>query len=222
MKCYRVLFVLDLRIFFLAHLVIDADSQWSQDDLLLFLQQCELDDVASVMIGYDVTGADIAKWNNDTLAKLGIENDESRQKLLGHLDALKRQQREPDTSRIPLFKLVRSATYDKVVAVETCLSTRDITVAEGRFGCLQVTKVNGANIPLKEQDCFLEINGKPGQLFRSPLMFTKLISDVAGEPIRLVVLRRRINSDEGDEDIGTSAKECYSEGASHLREQVSI
>lgn len=144
--------------------------------------------------------------------------------------------------------------------METCLSTRDITVAEGRFGCLQVTKVNGANIPLKEQDwfdlivnvhyfmpaayfilrwtllstyhprhiseflcsSFLEINGKPGQLFRSPLMFTKLISDVAGEPIRLVVLRRRINSDEGDEDIGTSAKECYSEGASHLREQVSI
>ena len=54
--------------------------------------------------------------------------------------------------RVPLFKLVQSASYDKVLAVETCLTTRDITVAEGRFGCLQVTKVNGANIPLKEQD----------------------------------------------------------------------
>lgn len=53
---------------------------------------------------------------------------------------------------MPLFKLVRSTSYDKVVAVETPLTTRDITVAEGRFGCLQVTKVNGANIPLKEQD----------------------------------------------------------------------
>ena len=52
---------------------------------------------------------------------------------------------------------MQSASYDKVVAVETCLTTRDITVAEGRFGCLQVTKVNGANIPLREQDwsvCF--------------------------------------------------------------------
>lgn len=57
---------------------------------------------------------------------------------------------------VPLFKLVRSTSYDKVVALETPLTTRDITVAEGRFGCLQVTKVNGANIPLREQDWYAE------------------------------------------------------------------
>lgn len=47
---------------------------------------------------------------------------------------------------------------------------------------------------------FLEINEKPGQLFRSPLMFTKLVSEAAGEPIRLVVLRRRSMSDVDDDD----------------------
>lgn len=56
---------------------------------------------------------------------------------------------------MPLFKMVRSASYDKVLALETSLTTRDITVAEGRFGCLQVTKVNGANIPLREQDWYV-------------------------------------------------------------------
>lgn len=32
----------------------------------------------------------------------------------------------------------------------------------------------------------------PGQAFRSPLMFTKLVTKAAGEPIRLVVLRQRL------------------------------
>ncbi|VDO22888.1 unnamed protein product [Brugia timori] len=32
----------------------------------------------------------------------------------------------------------------------------------------------------------------PGQAFRSPLMFTKLVTEANGEPIRLVVLRRRL------------------------------
>lgn len=40
----------------------------------------------------------------------------------------------------------------QVLAVETPLTTRDITVTHGRLGCLQITKVNGANLPLKEHD----------------------------------------------------------------------
>lgn len=208
--------------------------EWDQGDLLLFLQKCELDDVASVMIGYDITGTDIVKWDNETLVQLGIENEESRRTLLEELNALKEQQQEKDSTlmatekqsdkvkgRVPLFKLVRSASYDKVLAVETCLTTRDITVAEGRFGCLQVTKVNGANIPLKEQDCFLEVNDKPGQLFRSPLMFTKLISDVAGEPIRLVVLRRRMFTVDGEDEVNSMIRERYLAGSSQMLEQDS-
>uniref|UniRef100_A0A0N5AY19 PDZ domain-containing protein n=1 Tax=Syphacia muris TaxID=451379 RepID=A0A0N5AY19_9BILA len=183
------------------------------NDLLLFLQKCELDDVASVLIGYDFTGEDIlffsfSKWNFGTIPCF----------LFFCLIVTYTFFICKVKTRVPLFKLVRSASYDKVLAVETCLTTRDITVAEGRFGCLQVTRVNGANIPLKEQDCFLEINDKPGQLFRSPLMFTKLISDAAGEPIRLVVLRRRMLSDNGFQDAfsassGVSSSEISSDAA---------
>lgn len=53
----------------------------------------------------------------------------------------------------------------------------------------------------------------PGQAFRSPLMFTKLVTEAAGEPIRLVVLRRRLlrsadtaadyNYDNDTSDCGT-------------------
>ncbi|VIO91056.1 Uncharacterized protein BM_BM1977 [Brugia malayi] len=181
-------------------------AEWSLDDVLLWLQHCKLDDVASVMIGYDINGADVERWDNSTLEQLGISTEHTRTKILNELRALKVRQTNPPVEIngtggvrskrgkpvIPLFKLVRSTSYDKVVALETPLTTRDITVAEGRFGCLQVTKVNGANIPLREQDCFLEINEMPGQAFRSPLMFTKLVTEANGEPIRLVVLRRRL------------------------------
>ncbi|EFO23087.2 hypothetical protein LOAG_05401 [Loa loa] len=180
-------------------------AEWSLDDVLLWLQHCKLDDVASVMIGYDISGADVERWDNNTLEQLGVSAEQTRTKILNELRSLKVRQTNPPAEVnetgtrskkgkpvIPLFKLVRSTSYDKVVALETSLTTRDITVAEGRFGCLQVTKVNGANIPLREQDCFLEINEMPGQAFRSPLMFTKLVTEAAGEPIRLVVLRRRL------------------------------
>ncbi|KHN78560.1 Uncharacterized protein C05D10.4 [Toxocara canis] len=185
-------------------------NEWSFDDVLVWLQHCKLDEVASVMIGYDITGSDVDKWNDETLVHLGVVDESVRREVLKNLaDAKEAYQKKVDDrgdktsrgrQRMPLFKMVRSASYDKVLALETSLTTRDITVAEGRFGCLQVTKVNGANIPLKEQDCLLEINEKPGQLFRSPLMFTKLVSDAAGEPIRLVVLRRRLPGDADDDD----------------------
>ncbi|KAL4002213.1 SAM domain (Sterile alpha motif) family protein [Acanthocheilonema viteae] len=181
-------------------------AEWSLDDVLLWLQHLKLDDVASIMIGYDISGRDVERWDNNILEQLGVSTEETRNKILHELRALKLRQTNSSAElnetngtkskrgkpMIPLFKLVRSTSYDKVVALETPLTTRDITVAEGRFGCLQVTKVNGANIPLREQDCFLEINELPGQAFRSPLMFTKLVTEAAGEPIRLVVLRRRL------------------------------
>ncbi|VDO39771.1 unnamed protein product [Onchocerca flexuosa] len=205
-------------------------AEWSLDDVLLWLQYCKLDNVASVMIGYDISGADVERWDNDTLEKLGIAAEQTRCKILHELQALKAQQTNPPVEinegsgtrskkgkpLVPLFKLVRSTSYDKVVALETPLTTRDITVAEGRFGCLQVTKVNGANIPLREQDCFLEINEMPGQAFRSPLMFTKLVTEAAGEPIRLVVLRRRLlptadTTGNYDYDNDTSGREIFFE-----------
>uniref|UniRef100_A0A0R3RLN5 SAM domain-containing protein n=1 Tax=Elaeophora elaphi TaxID=1147741 RepID=A0A0R3RLN5_9BILA len=183
-------------------------AEWSLDDVLLWLQHCKLDDVASVMIGYDISGRDLTL--NSCLFVLNIRKVLlwSVRKILCLL-----QKGKPV---VPLFKLVRSTSYDKVVALETPLTTRDITVAEGRFGCLQVTKVNGANIPLKEQDCFLEINEMPGQAFRSPLMFTKLVTEAAGEPIRLVVLRRRVlptddDTVESSASSGVSSSELSSE-----------
>jgi len=45
----------------------------------------------------------------------------------------------------------------------------------------------------------LEVNNRPGQSFRS-LTFTKLISDAAGDPIKLVILRRKIDTDDDDYD----------------------
>lgn len=35
--------------------------------MLLWLQYCKLDEVASVMIGYDINGSDVDKWNDETL-----------------------------------------------------------------------------------------------------------------------------------------------------------
>lgn len=35
--------------------------------MLLWLQHCKLDDVASVMIGYDLNGADVQQWDHGTL-----------------------------------------------------------------------------------------------------------------------------------------------------------
>lgn len=55
---------------------------------------------------------------------------------------------------MPLYNLVRSASYDRIIAIETSLTTRDVSVAEGHLGCLQVTKVNGA-VPLLQGDWFV-------------------------------------------------------------------
>lgn len=68
----------------------------------------------------------------------------------------------------------------------------------------------------------------PGQAFRSPLMFTKLVTEAAGEPIRLVVLRRRLLLTGGDTvgdydyDNDTSGRGTFLEKALQAIDQVDL
>ncbi|VDM11525.1 unnamed protein product, partial [Wuchereria bancrofti] len=70
-------------------------AEWSLDDVLLWLQHCKLDDVASVMIGYDISGTDVEQWDNSTLEQLGISTEHTRTKILNELRALKVRQTNP-------------------------------------------------------------------------------------------------------------------------------
>uniref|UniRef100_A0A914R3I5 Uncharacterized protein n=1 Tax=Parascaris equorum TaxID=6256 RepID=A0A914R3I5_PAREQ len=51
-------------------------------------------------------------------------------------------------------------------------------------------------------------------------MFTKLVSDAEGEPIRLVVLRRRHLNDEADDDGHANLADGCLQGTSITSEQV--
>ncbi|UMM21890.1 hypothetical protein L5515_003373 [Caenorhabditis briggsae] len=174
-------------------------KEWTLDDVLLWLQYAQMDDVAGLLIGYDLRGEDLLQWNDQTLAQLGVSDPETRQKLLSELEKIIKNgpetfSEDPKNNHKTLFDIVKQTSYDQVLAVETPLTTRDITVTHGRLGCLQITKVNGANLPLKEHDCLLEINERSGEQFKSALMLTKLISDSNGSPIRFVVLRRKTDT----------------------------
>uniref|UniRef100_A0A1I7XJV4 SAM domain-containing protein n=1 Tax=Heterorhabditis bacteriophora TaxID=37862 RepID=A0A1I7XJV4_HETBA len=171
-------------------------EEWELDDVLLWLQHCELDEVASLLIGYNLKGSDLLAWDHKCLTQLGLTNTSVRVKLLDELAAVRLRGPEDEgkdekKGHKTLFDIVRQTSYDQVLAVETPLTTRDITVTHGHLGCLQITKVNGVNLPLRENDCLLEINERPGEQFKSALMLTKLISDSNGEAIRFVVLRRK-------------------------------
>ncbi|CAB3402937.1 unnamed protein product [Caenorhabditis bovis] len=190
-------------------------KDWTLDDVILWLQSVQMDDVASLLIGYDLTGEDLLLWDDDTLTRLGVSDSSTRSLLLKSLrDTI---EKGPETkistasnnSQRALFEIVKQSSYDQVVAVETPLTTRDITVTHGRLGCLQITKVNGCNLPLKENDCLLEINECAGDQFKSALMLTKLITDSNGMPIRFVVLRKK--TDCGSEE---PSKESSSSGIS--------
>ncbi|EFO83468.1 hypothetical protein CRE_02923 [Caenorhabditis remanei] len=190
-------------------------KEWTLDDVLLWLQSAQMDDVAGLLIGYDLRGEDLLQWNDQTLAQLGVSDSETRRKLLSELEKIIKNgpetpQDDPRNNHKTLFDIVKQTSYDQVLAVETPLTTRDITVTHGRLGCLQITKVNGANLPLKEHDCLLEINERAGEQFKSALMLTKLISDSNGAAIRFVVLRRKTDTilDE------TQQKESSSSGIS--------
>ncbi|KAE9414447.1 hypothetical protein Angca_004432 [Angiostrongylus cantonensis] len=156
-----------------------------------------LDDVASLLIGYDLRGKDLLLWDHHCLSQLGVTSASIREKILSELATIRERgpedvkEIEKKTGHRALFDIVRQSSYDQVLAVETPLTNRDIVVTHGRLGCLQITKVNGVNLPLRENDCLLEINDCPGEQFKSALMLTKLISDANGAPIRFVVLRMK-------------------------------
>lgn len=57
-------------------------------------------------------------------------------------------------------------------------------------------------------------------MFRSSLMFTKLVSEAAGEPIRLVVLRRA--NSEGIYNSANADNKTYMNTVVNAAEQVSI
>ncbi|VDM59755.1 unnamed protein product [Angiostrongylus costaricensis] len=172
-------------------------EDWNLDDVLLWLQACNLDDVASLLIGYDLRGTDLLSWDHHCLSQLGVTSASIREKILSELATIRERgpedvkEIEKKTGHRALFDIVRQSSYDQVLAVETPLTNRDIVVTHGQLGCLQITKVNGVNLPLRENDCLLEINDCPGEQFKSALMLTKLISDANGAPIRFVVLRMK-------------------------------
>ncbi|KIH69176.1 hypothetical protein ANCDUO_00478 [Ancylostoma duodenale] len=186
-------------------------QDWALDDVLLWLQACSLDDVASLLIGYDLRGTDLLTWDHNCLSQLGVTSASIRSKILDELAAIReRGPEEPKESERKsghraLFDIVKQSSYDQVLAVETPLTTRDIIVTHGRLGCLQITKVNGVNLPLRENDCLLEINDCPGEQFKSALMLTKLISDSNGAPIRFVVLRMKTQEHADDSSNETSS-----------------
>ncbi|KAK6745986.1 hypothetical protein RB195_012226 [Necator americanus] len=186
-------------------------EDWALDDVLLWLQACSLDEVASLLIGYDLRGTDLLTWDHNCLTQLGVTSASVRSKILDELAAIRERgpeepkESEKKNSHRALFDIVKQSSYDQVLAVETPLTTRDIIVTHGRLGCLQITKVNGVNLPLRENDCLLEINDCPGEQFKSALMLTKLISDSNGAPIRFVVLRMKIQDRADDSSNETSS-----------------
>uniref|UniRef100_A0A8R1DH45 SAM domain-containing protein n=1 Tax=Caenorhabditis japonica TaxID=281687 RepID=A0A8R1DH45_CAEJA len=135
-------------------------KDWTLDDVLLWLQSAQMDEVASLLIGYELRGEDLLQWNDHTLAQLGVSSRETREQLLTDLtkiietgpEPVEEQGKVSSSNHRTLFDIVKQTSYDQVLAVETPLTTRDITVTHGRLGCLQITKVNGANLPLKEHD----------------------------------------------------------------------
>ncbi|CAI4228880.1 unnamed protein product [Auanema sp. JU1783] len=188
-----------------------AIQEWCLDDVLLWLQHLHQDEVASLLIGYDLKGEDLLSWDDQCLTQLGVNDASTRSLILTELKELRERgpmKAEKKMNRT-LFDLVKQTSYDQVLAVETPLTPRDITVTHGRLGCLQITKVNGSNLALKEHDCLLEINERSGDQFKSALMLTKLITSSNGQPIRFVVLRRQ-NKDISDD----SAHETSSSGVS--------
>ncbi|KJH43828.1 hypothetical protein DICVIV_10154 [Dictyocaulus viviparus] len=202
-------------------------EDWALDDVLLWLQACSLDDVASLLIGYDIRGTDLLSWDHHCLSQLGVTSASIRDKILNELTAIRQRgpevlkEAERRSAHRALFDIVKESSYDQVLAVETPLTTRDIVVTHGRLGCLQITKVNGVNLPLRENDwqdtvissmkyryfcSLLEINDCPGEQFKSALMLTKLISDANGIPIRFVVLRMKTidRIEDGSNDTSSS------------------
>ncbi|CAJ0581036.1 unnamed protein product, partial [Mesorhabditis spiculigera] len=197
-------------------------KEWHLNDILLWLQAIGLDDVASLLVGYDLKGTDLETWDHASLTQLGISQEYVRSKIMMELRslALPNERTESSDRQSSMFDLVRNTAFDQVLAFETSLTPRDLSATAGRLGCLQVTKVDGSRLPLKENDCLLEINGLPGEHFKSALMLTKLISVSDGKPIRFVVLRRKASegrpSDESYSSSGVSSSPINSVTSKNL------
>ncbi|GMR41578.1 hypothetical protein PMAYCL1PPCAC_11773, partial [Pristionchus mayeri] len=162
--------------------------KWGLDDVILWLQEIGEEEIASLLIGYEIKGEEVAKWDERTLVRFGVEDVATRRKILSERDKL--MKRKGGKERTSLFDIITRANGDQVVVVESPLTVRDLIVSRHSSGCLSIQKVAGSNLPLEGDDCLLEINSVPGEQFTSPLMLTKLISDSGGRPIRFVVLRR--------------------------------
>ncbi|GMT18925.1 hypothetical protein PFISCL1PPCAC_10222, partial [Pristionchus fissidentatus] len=164
-------------------------TKWRLDDVILWLQEIGEEEVASLLIGYEIKGEDVARWNEESLGALGIDDAFTSKKILTERDKL--MSKKSAKERTSLFDIISRASGDQVVVVETPLTVRDVIVGRNSSGCLSIQKVTGSNLPLEEDDCLIEINSVPGEQFTSPLMLTKLISDSGGKPVRFVVLRRK-------------------------------
>ncbi|KAK5986678.1 hypothetical protein GCK32_004989 [Trichostrongylus colubriformis] len=74
-----------------------VDKEWALDDVLLWLQACGLDDVASLLIGYDLRGTDLLSWDHDCLSQLGVTSAPIREKILKELTAIR--ERGPEEAK---------------------------------------------------------------------------------------------------------------------------
>ncbi|CAJ0931505.1 unnamed protein product, partial [Mesorhabditis belari] len=153
-------------------------------------------DSLCVNLGEHRIRPDLNQWDHQILTQLGVNDSRIRSKILTELEIVRKGG--------PL-KDVRNTEFDQVLAFETALTPRDLSVTGGRMGCLQVTKVDGSCLPFKENDCLLEINGVSGEQFKSALMLTKFISDADGQPIRFVILRRKEKEDDSTSQTDSSS-----------------
>ncbi|KAK5981559.1 hypothetical protein GCK32_006912 [Trichostrongylus colubriformis] len=81
----------------LMYMKVIRSLEWALDDVLLWLQACGLDDVASLLIGYDLRGTDLLSWDHDCLSQLGVTSATIREKILKELTAIR--ERGPEEAK---------------------------------------------------------------------------------------------------------------------------
>ncbi|VDM72967.1 unnamed protein product [Strongylus vulgaris] len=93
---------------------------WALDDILLWLQACNLDDVASLLIGYDLRGTDLLTWDHNCLSQLGVTSASIRNRILEELAAIQlkgaeeSKDLEKKNGHRALFDIVKQSSYDQV------------------------------------------------------------------------------------------------------------
>ncbi|VDN33009.1 unnamed protein product, partial [Cylicostephanus goldi] len=205
-------------------------KEWALDDVLLWLQACSLDDVASLLIGYDIRGTDLLTWDDNCLctctinqplpnmsiaAQLGVTSASVREKILGELAAIRRKgpedskESEKKNGHRALFDIVKQSMeslQSKVPLPKTLVYEME---ERHKFKSVHATGAccgNSADYTRHHRHpwaswILLEINDTPGEQFKSALMLTKLISDSYGAPIRFVVLRMKTQDRNDDSSV---------------------